>query len=92
MKKKMVSVFLTAAMISTMLAGCGSSSAQSSAAATSAGAAEKSTAAAASSTASSSKGAKAKLTVAYRDPDDQGDENYMYKWIMQSYNAWDKKD
>jgi multiple sugar transport system substrate-binding protein len=35
---------------------------------------------------------KTKLVIAYRDGDDTGEENYMYKWIMDSYENWEKKD
>lgn len=37
-------------------------------------------------------GDKITLTIAYNDSNDQGEEGYRYKWIMDTYNAWDKKD
>ncbi|MCC8066352.1 MAG: extracellular solute-binding protein [Clostridiales bacterium] len=33
-----------------------------------------------------------KLVIAYRDGDDTGEENYMYQWIMNTYENWEKKD
>lgn len=37
-------------------------------------------------------GEKTKLVIAYRDGDDTGEENYMYQWIMDAYENWEKKD
>ena len=35
---------------------------------------------------------KPKLVVAYNDSGDTGTDGYMYKWIMETYNNWEKKD
>ena len=45
----------------------------------------------ANTSSSQSKG-KQKITIAYNDSGSTGKNGYMYKWIMQTYNAWDKKD
>lgn len=34
----------------------------------------------------------AKLVITYNDSGDTGEEGYMYNWIMDTYNSWDKKD
>lgn len=87
MKSKLISVLLASAMAATALTGCGSQPAASA----SAGSTASSSSASSAASGAASGDAKT-LTIAYRDPDNNGQENYMYKWIMQSYNNWDKKD
>ena len=65
MKKQVMAVLLSTAMVSTVFAG---------------------------TAASVSADDTTTLTITYRDPDDNGEENYMYKWIMQAYENWDMKD
>lgn len=33
-----------------------------------------------------------KLVITYNDSGDTGEDGYMYNWIMNTYNNWDKKD
>lgn len=33
-----------------------------------------------------------KLVITYVDPSDNGEDAYMYKWIMDTYEKWDRKD
>lgn len=37
-------------------------------------------------------GEKVKLTVSLNDSNDTGESGYRYQWLMNTYNAWDKKD
>lgn len=89
MKKRAVAILLSAVTMVSLLAGCGSSTTSS----TSNDSTDAADTTAAESTADeASADGKIKLTVTYRDPDDNGEDNYMYKWIMQAYENWDQKD
>lgn len=35
---------------------------------------------------------KTKLTIVYNDSGDTGEDGYMYNWIMQTYESWDRAD
>lgn len=74
MKKKMLSMVLSVAMVASLFVGCSKSGSTSEAP-------DKAT-----------EGAKTKIVVAYNDSGDTGKEGYMYKWIMNTYNNWSKKD
>ena len=37
-------------------------------------------------------GDKITLTIAYNDSSDRGENDYRYNWVMNTWNAWDKKD
>lgn len=84
MKSKLVTMLLSTTMLTSLLTGCGSSSADT--------ATTEATVTTSSADSSEATGDKTVLTIAYRDPDDQGEDNYMYQWIMQAYDNWDKKD
>ncbi|MCR5272434.1 MAG: extracellular solute-binding protein [Lachnospiraceae bacterium] len=91
MKKKMVSALLCVSMIGSLLAGCGSSSSTDSSADSSEAteSTDETTEGAAEETAD---GDKTTLTITYPDSGDTGENGYMYSWITNTYNSWDKKD
>ncbi len=76
MKKKLLSLMMGTVMITGVVAGCGNTG---------------------SNTGSSAGGTEAssdaqKLVLTYADSGDTGENGYMYNWIMDTYNNWDKKD
>ena len=91
MKKKVISAILCSAMLASLLGGCGSNASKDAAANTGA---EKNTSGATTEegTASTASGDKQTITIAYNDSGDTGKDGYMYNWVMDTYNNWDKKD
>lgn len=75
-KRKAMALFLSTAMVAGIAAGCSSTGNGSSA----------------DGSGSGSGDGKEKLVITYVDPADNGEEAYMYKWIMDTYEKWDRKD
>lgn len=103
MKKKLVGMILTAAMVVTMTAGCGGSGGQTSNETAGTQKAAKETAAAqkdAGETAAKEETeakdeastGKTKLSITYVDSSGEGENSYFHKEIAQAYEGWDKKD
>lgn len=92
MKKKMVSALLCVTMIGSLVAGCGSAkTAETSTEAADTEASTEETTEAATETAEGA-GDASTLTITFPDSGDTGENGYMYSWITNTYNAWDKKD
>lgn len=103
MKKKLVGMILTAAMVVTMAAGCGGSGGQTSnetagsqkeADDTAATQKESGETAAKEETKADSEAStgKTKLSITYVDSSGEGENSYFHKEIAQAYEGWDKKD
>lgn len=79
--KRFIAALLSACMCVVLFAACGSSSSSSS----------SDTSAAADSGSEDSSGTTT-LSIVFNDQNDTGESGYMYNWIMQTYENWDRKD
>ncbi|MDK2807345.1 MAG: multiple sugar transport system substrate-binding protein [Clostridiales bacterium] len=76
MKKKWLAILLGATIATSLLAGYQKSSSDNTT----------------STTQESTADTKTKLVIAFNDSGDTGKDGYMYNWIMNTYNNWEKKD
>lgn len=77
-KRNAIALLMSSVMVAGIATGCGSS--------------DNGGSGSASTGVSTGEDGKQKVVVTYVDPSDNGEEAYMYKWIMDTYNNWDRKD